>query len=91
MVETVGPWSPRGAQAGVYAHVRQPRKGRCGQGSPSRKSRCGRGFVRVLGAPASALSPCSAIWLTDVAQSQTFVFLGNEQGRERAEGLLQWP
>ena len=50
-----------------------------------------RGVVGVYshGAPTSAVSQDSAIWLADVACSQPLGLLGNEQDQERAQGLLQ--
>lgn len=39
------------------------------------------------GAPTSAISQGSAIWLADVAYSQPLGLLGNEQDQEKAQGL----
>lgn len=48
-----------------------------------------RGVVGVYshGAPTSAISQGSAIWLADVAYSQPLGLLGNEQDQEKAQGL----
>lgn len=71
-------------------HMRQgAEEGTLWTRKPLQKNQCGRGFLRLRGAPASALSHRRAIWLADVAQSQHLVILGNEQGQARAQGLLQ--
>lgn len=87
MMETLEPKESIGCHRCTC--VRKLRKEYSQQGSPSRKNECGRGFASRPRAQASALFHCSAIWLTDVAQSLALVFLGNEQGQERAQGLLQ--
>lgn len=87
MVETLRPWSPRTAQAVIG--VMEQRQGPSGQGDPFRKRGHGCEPVCPHGAPALALSHGGAIWPSDMAQSQTLVFLGNEQGQERAQELLQ--
>lgn len=84
MVETLRPWSPRTAQAviGVIEQKKGP------SGDPFREHRRGCEAV-CLQSPGLSPLPRGAIWPTDVAQSQPLVFLGNEQGQERAQGLLQ--